>query len=231
MKYLVQTENITEEKNKDLDYGRVVLNTIDETINLIGYEHTHYNAIDLGLPSNTLWCDRNVGAKKDTDTGLYFQWGDTQGYTADEVGTKKNFSIDDYKYYDSTIKLYTKYQWNNVGEKLDLSDDAVLYHTHSFTLPTNKQCHELINNCTYSQEVKDGVKGALLTSKINGNSIFLPNSGHALDKKLYNGNYNFLFTNEAFVDAIELTFTPTNIYTYTIYRYQGCNLRGVMIKQ
>jgi hypothetical protein len=231
MKYLTQTENITEEKSKDLDYGRVVSDTTDNSSYLVNYSHTHYNAINLGLPSNTLWCDRNVGAEKDTDTGLYFQWGDTQGYTADEIGKKKEFTINDYKYYDNTIKTYTKYQWNNVGEKLDLSDDAVLYHTHKFTLPTNDQCNELINNCTYSWETKDGVKGALLTSKINSNSIFLPLSGYALNNKLYKQKYSFLFTNEAFIDGIELTFTPTNIYTYTIYRYQGCCLRGVTIKQ
>ena len=40
-----------------------------------------YKAIDLGLPSGRLWADRNVGAEKETDYGLYFQWGDTVGYT------------------------------------------------------------------------------------------------------------------------------------------------------
>ena len=39
-----------------------------------------YKAIDLGLPSGRLWADRNVGAEKETDYGLYFQWGDTVGY-------------------------------------------------------------------------------------------------------------------------------------------------------
>jgi hypothetical protein len=29
----------------------------------------------------------NVGASSVTDTGLYFQWGDTQGYTASQVGS------------------------------------------------------------------------------------------------------------------------------------------------
>lgn len=35
-----------------------------------------YTPIDLDLPSGTLWCDRNVGASKPSDFGLYFQWGD-----------------------------------------------------------------------------------------------------------------------------------------------------------
>lgn len=37
-------------------------------------------AIDLGLPSGLKWADCNVGAKKETDYGLYFQWGDIVGY-------------------------------------------------------------------------------------------------------------------------------------------------------
>ena len=46
-----------------------------------------YDYVDLGLPSGTLWATMNVGASKPSDAGLYFQWGDTQGYTADQVGT------------------------------------------------------------------------------------------------------------------------------------------------
>lgn len=45
-----------------------------------------YKAIDLGLPSGILWADRNIGAATPEDSGLYFQWGDTQGYTAEQVG-------------------------------------------------------------------------------------------------------------------------------------------------
>ena len=36
---------------------------------------TNVKLIDLGLPSGTLWADRNIGAKSPTDAGLYFQWG------------------------------------------------------------------------------------------------------------------------------------------------------------
>jgi hypothetical protein len=40
-----------------------------------------YKMVDLGLPSGLLWADRNVGAISEYDYGLYFQWGDTKGYT------------------------------------------------------------------------------------------------------------------------------------------------------
>ena len=45
-----------------------------------------FSYVDLGLPSGTLWATCNVGADKPSDFGLYFQWGDIQGYTADQVG-------------------------------------------------------------------------------------------------------------------------------------------------
>ena len=61
-----------------------------------------YGSIDLGLPSGTKWAAQNVGASKPSEYGLYFQWGDTVGYTADQVGTgngQKEFTWSDYKWY------------------------------------------------------------------------------------------------------------------------------------
>lgn len=33
----------------------------------------------------------NVGASSVTDAGLYFQWGDISGYSANQVGVDKTF--------------------------------------------------------------------------------------------------------------------------------------------
>ena len=33
------------------------------------------------MPSGLKWANMNIGAEKETDYGLYFQWGDTIGYT------------------------------------------------------------------------------------------------------------------------------------------------------
>ena len=52
-----------------------------------GPEHEY---VDLGFPNGTLWATMNVGANSETDYGLYFQWGDTQGYTAEQVGSGEN---------------------------------------------------------------------------------------------------------------------------------------------
>lgn len=44
-----------------------------------------YNMVDLSLPSDLLWADRNVGAKSVDDYGTYFAWGETEGFTYDGV--------------------------------------------------------------------------------------------------------------------------------------------------
>ena len=36
-------------------------------------------AVDLGLPSGTLWADRNLDALDETDEGMLFIWGDPTG--------------------------------------------------------------------------------------------------------------------------------------------------------
>ena len=57
--------------------------------------------IDLGLPSGLLWATCNLGASSPEEAEKYYQWGDTEGYTVDQVGSEegqKNFSWSTYKY-------------------------------------------------------------------------------------------------------------------------------------
>ena len=49
------------------------------------------------------WATKNVGACTEADYGFYFQWADTQGYTASQVGSgegQKYFGEDDCIYYN-----------------------------------------------------------------------------------------------------------------------------------
>ena len=138
-----------------------------------------FGYIDLGLPSGTLWATSNVGASKPSDYGLYFQWGDTSGYTADQVGKDKQFTWNDYKFsIDGNSSNFSKY--TTTGATLDLEDDAA--HTNmggSWHMPTPEQCQELIDNTTSEWTTQDGVNGRLFTSKNNGKSIFIPAAGYA----------------------------------------------------
>ena len=143
MKYLTQTTDVTSEKIKDLDYGRVVLDTTTGSVYILGYG-PKYPTVDLGLTSGTLWMDRNIGAEEITDNGLYFAWGETQGYTAEEIGVNKQFDKSDYKYYNYDNNELTKYTYDDCLTTLEETDDAVFQNTHKFYMPTIEQGVELL---------------------------------------------------------------------------------------
>ena len=187
--------------------------------------------IDLGLPSGTLWATCNVGASKPTDYGLYFQWGDTSGYTAEQIGKDKKFTETDYKWLSG--KTYTKYA--GYGDTLGLEDDAAHIHMGGrWHMPTYNQLDELIKNTTFKWETINGINGQLLTSKIDtSKSIFFPASGYVYGK-LNNlnvsgtiwscdskPNYSYL--------AYHIFFEETSFAFGSIgRRFTGANIRGVI---
>ena len=141
-----------------------------------------YDYVDLGLPNHTLWATMNVGAIKPSDAGLYFQWGDAQGYSADQVGTgegQKKFASDESDYKFGVYPNYSKY--TIPGTALDLEDDAA--HANmggDWHMPTPNQIWELMHNTISSWTTQDGVNGRLFTSKKDGTkSIFIPAAGSA----------------------------------------------------
>lgn len=107
--------------------------------------------VDLGLPSGTLWAKMNVGAESETDAGLYFAWGETQGYTASQVGTDKNFSPEDYALTEDGGSTFTKYNAIDGKTTLDLEDDAAHVNMGGdWHMPNNAQYFELL------KETKNG---------------------------------------------------------------------------
>lgn len=188
MKYLKKFENNT-------SYETYIEgdDAIKPNVSLVGHDEVHYNPydpyngheyVDLGLPSGTLWATMNVGATSETGYGLYFQWGDTQGYTADQVGSsegKKAFTWSDYKFNPSGDgSTLTKYNPTDGKTTLDLEDDAAAVNWGgSWHMPTEEQFLELCNtnNCTNVYTTINGVGGRLFTSVKNGNTLFIPSAG------------------------------------------------------
>ena len=108
--------------------------------------------VDLGLPSGLLWAKKNIGAATEEDAGLYFQWGDVQGYTAEQVGVDKQFNGDysDYKWHISgSVTNLSKYTGSN-GDgltTLEAIDDAAIQIMGSeWRMPTREDFKELISN-------------------------------------------------------------------------------------
>ena len=201
-----------------------------------------YSYVDLGLPNGTKWATQNVGARKPSDYGLYFAWGDTQGYSADQVGTgegQKKFSEDysDYKWYlsgtidDDNLK-FKKY--TIPGTALDLEDDAAHVNMGGdWHMPTPTQINELINNTTNTWTTQDNVKGRLFTSKNNGKSIFIPAAGSAWNGSVSDSGYlgrvwsSMLYTDDAGF-CQELRFASGYAVLGADDRSQGFSIRGVV---
>ena len=151
-----------------------------------------YEFVDLGLPSGTKWATCNVGASKPEEYGLYFAWGETEGYSG--ITSEKGFYWGDYKYSSgqtsSTSTLFkgvTKYNSNSSSGTVDnltvleQVDDAAYTSDNTCRMPTKADFEELTANTTSVWETLNGVNGRRFTSKTNGNSIFVPAAGGCFD--------------------------------------------------
>ena len=81
---------------------------------------------------------------------MYFQWGDTQGYTDEQVGwgVLKAFSIADYKFsIDGSYTNYSKYNASDSKTVLDPEDDAAHVNMGgNWRMPTENEFIELCMN-------------------------------------------------------------------------------------
>lgn len=193
--------------------------------------------MDLGLPSGTLWATMNVGANKPSDAGLYFQWGDTSGYTAAQVGTgegKKTFSWSDYKWsIDGSSNNFSKY--TTTGATLELEDDAAHVNMGGdWHMPTPTQINELLSNTTNTWTTQDGVNGILFTSKTDtSKSIFIPAASLALGGSIRNsGDYcdvwSSMLSSSEERDSLGLVSSSDYTFLSDFGRYYGLSVRGVI---
>ena len=112
--------------------------------------------IDLGLPSGTLWADRNIGADAPEEAGDYFRFGETVPFTE-----------------TSPEYVYKDIEGSIAGTKRDA---ATVILGENCKMPTFDQIKELIDECEWEWTNQNGVNGRKITGP-NGNSIFLPASG------------------------------------------------------
>ena len=133
----------------------------------------HPHMIYLGLPSGTKWACCNVGADKPEAYGGYYAWGET------EEKTTYNWST--YVHCDKSDNTCHDLGSDIAGTQYDV---AHVKWGGSWVMPSEDQQQELIDNCTSIWTKVNGVNGKKYTSKINGNSIFIPAGGIRLDTEL-----------------------------------------------
>ena len=138
-------EELTAELVKDTE--KLVANNAPSGVQLI----------DLGLPSGTLWTDRNLGADAPEKTGDYYRFGETVPFTE-----------------KSPEYVYDKIEGNIAGTDRDA---ATVNLGKNYRMPTLDQIKELLDDCKWKWTKQNGVNGMKVTGP-NGNSIFFPASGY-----------------------------------------------------
>ena len=148
------------------------------TVAVIGNNNMEngHEYVDLGLPSGTLWATCNVGASSPEDYGGYYAWGETE--------TKDYYDWSTYKWckgdYNTMTKYCTDSRYGVVDNKTVLDPEDDVAHAKwggNWRMPTDAELTELRENCTWTWMAQNGKKGYKVTSKSNGNSIFLPAAG------------------------------------------------------
>ena len=183
-----------------------------------------YKYVDLGLPSGLKWATCNVGASNPQDYGLYFAWGETTGYTAEQVPGVRAFTEDEYK----------------AGPAASISADPTLEqdaaHVNmggNWRMPTEAEFQELIDNCDvmWTEDYNGtGVAGCIFTSRVNRNSVFFPAAGYCDHSSVRrvgsNGSYwSASWRSSSY--AWYLDFNSGSQDQSSSYRYFGQSVRGV----
>ena len=184
--------------------------------------HIKYEYVDLGL--SVKWATCNVGASSPEQSGLYFAWGETKGYTADDVTSGvRAFSEE----------VYDAGPAASISTDLTLEQDAARANMGgNWRMPTKAECQELIDNCNavWTADYNGtGVAGRVFTSKVNMNSVFFPAAGRCYDSSVQNAGFDGPYWSASWIylNAWSLRFGSKKYYLDYYPRYYGQSVRGV----
>ena len=218
------------------DNPRTITVTGDATYTAIfaanpnGNESGH-EYVDLGL--SVKWATCNVGATKPEKYGNYYAWGETEPKTIYTWSTYKWCNGSE----DALTKYCTSSDYGTVDNKtvLELADDAARANWGgAWRMPTDDEWTELRENCTWAWKnaYKGTTAGYLVTSNINGNSIFLPATGVRDNDDLYDeGSYGDYRSSSLYTDnpndAWSVVFHSDYVDMYDFGRCYGQSVRPV----
>ena len=217
--------------SKGTAYGEEVTFTTKANVNISDPTGTEngYGYVDLGL--SVKWATMNVGASSPEDYGDYFAWG--------EVEPKDYYDWSTYKYCNGSNNSLTKYNNNsNYGTvdnktQLELTDDVARANWGgSWRMPTEAEMTELREQCTWTWTTQNGVNGCKVTSKSNGNSIFLPAAGYRGSSSGGAGREGEYWSSSLETGSPDgargVNFDSSNAYRNGFYRYAGLSVRPVL---
>ena len=175
------------------DFGRphVSLTEDDSKVHYFEDPYKGHEYVEIG---GLKWATMNIGASQPSDYGLYFAWGDTKGYTAEQVGSgegQKYFGWADYKYGNGTSSPgdtgMAKYNETDGLTTLEAVDDAAVANWGgSWRMPTTDEFKALGAAVNTAWTQVNNVYGILCTDKTdNSKTLFFPAAGYC-----YNGSDN-----------------------------------------
>ena len=217
------------------------------------YNGTVGTAVDLGLPSGTLWADHNIGATNPEDYGDYYSWGET--------ATKETYDWSTYFDTNDGGQTFGKYNNDDGKTELETSDDvASQTWGGKWQMPTQAMIAELKSQCywvwttTYNGKSVNGYivykaktdtdKGAKVTSGSSPSSdydvataphLFLPAAGYRWGSELnYAGSYGLYWSRSLDPDyskyAYNLSFYSDLVWgNSAFYRSDGFAVRPVVL--
>jgi hypothetical protein len=141
------------------------------------------------------WAECNLGASVPEEVGDFYAWG--------EVEPKSSYSWENYKYcvIDPSAetaqlsKYNTRETYGPVDGKtvLEPGDDAAHVKLGGkWRIPTREEFTALRSQCTWTWNTH-GTFGFYVKSNHNGNTIYLPASGIAVESGIYNKGTYFVY--------------------------------------
>ena len=205
-------EDKSEQRHKVADYGKVQL-----------------------WDGGPYWADRNIGADKPEDYGLYFWWGDTTGHRPS--GTTFGFSFKSSNcptYNKSVSELQGEGRTTSEGVLAPSHDAAHVKWGGSWRMPTYQELSDLNSKCDWSWKPLNGVNGWVVSGRgaYSSKSIFLPAAGGGFGTSLYYaGSRGFYWSSVPYSGSSDfadvLYFYSSGRSTYYYSRDLGQSVRPV----
>lgn len=161
-----------------------------------------------------------MGSNVPEGDGLYFSWGNVDGYPAGEG-------------YDFSQVVYESTPGAAITSNLSLSQDAARANFgYPWRMPTSVEFKELYDNCTYEWTTLNGVYGVLFTSNLNGNTLFFPAAGSYNGTSLSGHGAVGKYWSSTYYDATSarrMTFNSSSVDPqFSDDRHYGFSVRAVL---
>lgn len=213
------------------DFGKphVSLTEDDSKVHYFGDPtHNEPEYVDLGL--SVKWATCNLGASSPEQSGKYYAWGETTGYTGEQI--------------ESSVRNFTSAEYDNNESKpasgfigtLNAEYDAATKEFGSnWRIPTADEYQELLDRTTHEwvENYKgSGINGGTFTA-FNGAVLFLPATGFVSNGLCYMDSNGMYSTSVSTINdvrtVLNMDYRNNMEITNDCGRYLGAPIRPVYV--